>query len=144
MQHKRPESVLVLVHTEDGQVLMLRRKYPDYFWQSVTGSLEWGEQPFEAAARELQEETGIVEQSILDCEFSQEFEIYSIWRDRYAPGVKQNKEHVYRLELPSPRNIQLDPREHLEYQWLPRDQAIELAFSPSNKQAISRWVRNAD
>ena len=140
MQHKRPESVLVVVYTKDGQVLMLRRKYPDDFWQSVTGSLEWGEQSFEAAARELQEETGLCEQNIQDCEYSQEFEIYSIWRDRYAPGVMKNREHVYRLELDKVQEIQLDPREHLEYKWMPREQAIKLAFSPTNQQAISRWV----
>lgn len=140
MQHKRPESVLVLVYAQDSQVLMLRRKFPDDFWQSVTGSLEWDEQPYEAAARELQEETGLIQQNILDCGFSQDFEIYSIWRDRYAPGVMHNKEHVYRVQLPKTQEILIDPREHLEYQWLPREQAIDLAFSPSNQQAISRWV----
>jgi len=144
MQHKRPESVLVIVYTQNSQVLMLRRKYPHDFWQSVTGSLEWGEGADEAASRELEEETGLVEQNIQDCEFSQDFEIYPIWRDRYAPGVTQNKEHVYRLQLADVQDIQLDPKEHSEYQWLPREQAIELAFSPSNQQAIERWVPNAD
>ena len=47
---KRPESVLVVVHTADGLVLMLERVSPPRFWQSVTGSLEPGES-FEAAAR---------------------------------------------------------------------------------------------
>ena len=39
---RRPESVLVVVHAADGQVLILRRSQPFDFWQSVTGSLQAG------------------------------------------------------------------------------------------------------
>ena len=59
MDHKRPESVLVLVYTEASEVLMLRRTYPSDFWQSVTGSLEWGEKPYDTAVRELWEENRV-------------------------------------------------------------------------------------
>ena len=140
MNHKRPESVLVLVYTQNGDVLMLRRSYPNDFWQSVTGSLEWGENPLDAANRELLEETGLVNQKILDCHQSHTFEIYTIWRERYAPGITENKEHVFRLQLSEKVEIQLDPREHSEYQWLPRKQAADLAFSHTNQDAILRWV----
>ena len=140
MQHKRPESVLVVVYTQAGEVLMLRRKYPDDFWQSVTGSLEWDEMPLEAANRELNEETGLANQDIQDCHFSQNFEIYSIWRERYAPGVTHNLEHVFCVQLPETIEIQLDPKEHIEYKWLSRKKAIDLAFSHTNQEAILRWV----
>ena len=56
-EFKRPESVLVLVDTLDGEVLMLNRVRPLGFWQSVTGSLKRGESPRGAAERELFEET---------------------------------------------------------------------------------------
>ena len=140
MQHKRPESVLIIVYTQAGEVLMLRRKYPSDFWQSVTGSLEWDEGPLDAAIRELQEETGLVNQDIQNCHYSQKFEIYSIWRHRYAPGVSHNLEHVFCVELPEKVEISLDPREHEKYLWLPRDQAVDLAFSHTNQEAILRWV----
>ncbi len=140
MEYKRPVSVLVLVYTQAGEVLMLRRKYPSDFWQSVTGSLEWDENPQQAAIRELQEETGISEQELHDCQYSQKFEIYSIWRDRYAPGVTENQEHVFSLELTDRVDIQLDPREHEEYIWLSKQKALELAFSHTNQDAIQRWV----
>lgn len=140
MEYKRPESVLVLVYTQASEVLMLRRKYPNDFWQSVTGSLERDESPQQAALRELQEETGIIGKELNDCEFSQNFEIYAIWRDRYAPGVMENQEHVFALELSEKIDIQLDPREHEEHVWLPKQEAFELAFSHTNQEAIQRWV----
>ena len=140
MEHKRPESVLVVVYTQEGEVLMLRRKYPGNFWQSITGSLELDEKPIDAAKRELREETGICDQQINDCHQSQTFEIYSIWRDRYAPGVTHNLEHVFTVQLPGRVAIQLNPNEHEEYMWLPRQQAIDIAFSFTNQDAIKRWV----
>lgn len=140
MQYKRPESVLVLVYTQAGEVLMLRRKYPNDFWQSVTGSLEQDETPMQAAIRELFEETGITGYDLHDCQFSQNFEIYAIWRDRYAPGVTENQEHVFALELPEKMDIKLDPREHEECIWLTKQEATELAFSHTNQEAIQKWV----
>ena len=140
MEYKRPESVLVLVYTHASEVLMLRRKFPNDFWQSVTGSLEWDENPQQAAVRELQEETGITQLELKNCQFSQNFEIYSIWRDRYAPGVTENQEHVFSLELPDKIDIRLDPREHEEFVWLSKKEAVDLAFSHTNQDAIQRWV----
>lgn len=140
MQYKRPESVLVLVYTQASEVLMLQRKYPDDFWQSVTGSLEEDETPMQAAIRELFEETSITGYELHDCQFSQNFEIYAIWRDRYAPGVTQNQEHVFTLELAEKIDIKLDPREHEEYIWLSKQKALDLAFSHTNQEAIQKWV----
>ena len=59
LSYKRPESVLVVIHTERGEVLQLRRREPADFWQSVTGSLHAGETPLQAAIREVREETGL-------------------------------------------------------------------------------------
>jgi len=140
MNHKRPESVLIIVYTQQGEVLLLRRKYPNDFWQSVTGSLEWGERPIDAAVRELHEETGLTNQAVCDCHSEQSFKIYSIWRKRYAPGVVMNREHVYRLQLPEKVDIRLDSREHEAFQWLPRLHAADLVFSHTNQAAILRWV----
>ena len=137
---KRPESVLVVVYSSDGQVLMLRRHQPPTFWQSVTGSLEWGEQPRQAANRELEEETGLDASALEDCHDSHLFQIYDIWRGRYAEGVTQNREHVFRLAVPQACPITLDALEHAEYEWLPRVAAAQRATSYTNRQAIFDWV----
>ena len=57
--YKRPVSVLVVIHHQHRQFLMLQRVDNPEFWQSVTGSLEADEAPIEAAVRELCEETGL-------------------------------------------------------------------------------------
>lgn len=138
--YKRPESVLVVIYSKTGHVLMMQRAFPEEFWQSVTGSLEWDEQPREAAIRELKEETGLDAEGLIDCDYSQEFEIYSIWRDRYGPDVRHNREHVFLLPLADCRDIRFDPREHREFRWVSREEAIQMATSHTNSEAISRWV----
>jgi len=135
--YKRPESVLVVVYTLAGEVLMLRRTTPRGFWQSVTGRLEWGELPDQAAARELYEETGLrAGKALIDCHQHTRFPIIRAWRERYAPHVHCNLEHRFRLQLPARRLIRLNPDEHREYRWLPQQRAARLASSWTNRDAI--------
>ena len=136
--HKLPISVLVVVHTPDGSVLMLERADRPGFWQSVTGSQHAGETLPETAARELREETGIdaSQFQLIDWGKHNVFEIYPHWRYRYAPGITHNTEHVFSLEVPQPLDVILAPREHLAYAWLAWREAAERAFSWSNAEAI--------
>ena len=60
MKYKNPYSVLVVIYAQNtGRVLMLQRQDDLNFWQSVTGTIEEGEQPLRTAMREVKEETGI-------------------------------------------------------------------------------------
>jgi dATP pyrophosphohydrolase len=138
-QYKRPESVLVIVHTTAGEVLMLRRVEPADFWQSVTGSLRWGETAAAAARRELHEETGI-DREPLDCRLSNRFPILPAWRRRYAPDVTTNLEHVFRVECPVHPAVTLNPQEHNSYRWLSCEEAAALAASWTNREALLRFV----
>ena len=52
---KTPISALVLIHTDDLQVLIMERADKPGYWQSVTGSLEQAETPLQTAIREVQE-----------------------------------------------------------------------------------------
>ena len=98
--HKIPESVLVVIHTVDMDVLLIERADRPGFWQSVTGSLDALDEPLlETARRELFEETGIDADGerirLHDWGLSNIYEIYPTWRHRYAPGVTHNTEHVF-------------------------------------------------
>jgi len=138
MSYKIPVSVLVLIHTPDLQVLLINRADKPGFWQSVTGSIEQGETLRETAIREVQEETGLAAEAykLEDWQLSQVYEIYPHWRFRYAPGVTENTEHVFGLELPSTLPVTLNPREHLEYAWVDWREAAKKVFSWTNVEAL--------
>ncbi len=138
--YKRPESVLVLVYTVTGDVLLLERNGPRGFWQSVTGSLEWGESAPAAALRELAEETGLRGVDIVDCERRNRFTIMRQWGSRFAPGVTENDESLFRVELPARVAITHDPAEHRQVLWLPRREAAAKVFSWTNRDAILDFV----
>ncbi len=140
-RYKRPESVLVVIYTDQGEVLMLNRTRPKGFWQSVTGSLRWGETPRDAAARELYEETGLRHSGKLqDARQSRRFTILPAWRRRFAPSSHYNKEHLFYFRLPTRRLIQLNSAEHSEMRWLGLAQAANRATSWTNRDAILRLL----
>ncbi|HEU4709217.1 MAG TPA: dihydroneopterin triphosphate diphosphatase [Methylophilaceae bacterium] len=145
MGYKTPISVLVLIHTLDLQVLLMERADKAGFWQSVTGSLEvlpdGSLESLEAAAvREVQEETGLDAHAykLEDWEFSNVYEIYPHWRYRYEPGITQNTEHVFGLELPGPLDVQLCAKEHVRYEWVDWRDAAKRVFSWTNVEALRK------
>lgn len=135
---KIPVSTLVVIHTEALEVLLLERADRPGFWQSVTGSQVEGEALRDTAIREVAEETGLdaTLYALSDWNLRNEYEIYAIWRHRYAPGVTHNTEHVFGLRLPERVPVMLSPREHLRFEWLPWQAAAARVFSWSNRKAI--------
>jgi len=136
---KIPRSVLVVIYTVDLQVLMLERAGWPEFWQSVTGSIDHLDEPLvQTAAREVQEETGIDASRfrLTDWGIENRFEIYPKNRSRYAESVTHNEERVFGLELPQILPVRIDAREHLNYRWLPWQEAAAATPSWSNRDAI--------
>lgn len=138
MAYRRAESALVVIYSHQGQVLLLQRAdYPD-FWQSVTGTLEQGESPEACARREVAEETGFQYQHghLINRHQVNRYAIYPHWRHKYAPGDDYNQEHVFEFVVSSCLNVSLQPREHINYQWVEAKEAASRVFSPSNREAI--------
>lgn len=146
---KIPESVLVVIHTAALEVLLLERADHPGFWQSVTGSRDAAAEPLvETATREVAEETGIVVGSpavppaaLRDWGIANVYEIYPLWRHRYAEGVTHNTEQVFGLAVPRTVPVRLAPREHLAWCWLDWREAADRCFSPSNAEAILQLPR---
>jgi dATP pyrophosphohydrolase len=138
MAFKIPESVLVVVHTADLDVLLLERAAQPGFWQSVTGSREPDDADLAATARrELEEETGLVLGTLTDWRLVNRYEIWPQWRSRYAPGITHNVEHVFGFLVDRQTVATLDPAEHVAQLWLPWQEAMRKTFSPTNRAAIA-------
>ena len=146
---KIPESVLVVIHTPALDVLLIERADRPGYWQSVTGSKDTpGEPLVETAVREVAEETGIrvgsdavPDSALRDWRLANVYEIYPVWRHRYARGVTHNTEHVFGLRVPAGQPVQLSPREHTAFVWLPWREAADRCFSASNAEAVLQLPR---
>lgn len=144
--YKRPESVLVVIHTPDLQCLLLERARHPGFWQSVTGSREDDESFLQTAVREVGEETGLIVEAseLLSWPGENIYTIMPEWQHRYAPGVTHNHERVFSLCLPAPVDIRIAPDEHRAWRWLPCAKAAAACFSASNREAILSLRKRQD
>ena len=146
--YKLPQSVLVVIHTREMQVLLLRRADMGS-WQSVTGSKDHVQESYaQTAVREVAEETGVDAHApgcvLWDWDLENVYDIYPQYWPRYAPGVRRNTEHVFGLQVPDNSPIVLSPTEHTEYRWLPWLAAADEVFSPSNAEAILMLPRQIE
>ncbi|WP_090043575.1 dihydroneopterin triphosphate diphosphatase [Limnohabitans sp. 2KL-27] len=138
--YKIPESVLVVIHTPEQEVLLIRRTDAGT-WQSVTGSKDHPDESWaDTAIREVHEETGIDAGHsgcfLHDWALENQYDIYPAWRWKYAPEVSRNTERVFGLSVPYKMPITLSPAEHTDWMWLPWHAAADQCFSPSNAEAI--------
>ena len=139
---KIPQSVLVVCHSPALDVLLIRRADTGVdFWQSVTGSKDHPDEDWrDTALREVREETGIDAGAhgctLVDWQLENVYSIYPQWLHRYAPGVRQNTERLFGLQVPAGTAVVLNPREHTAFAWWPWREAAGRCYSPSNAEAI--------
>jgi dihydroneopterin triphosphate diphosphatase len=128
---------LIVIYTAGGEFLLLERRRPPGFWQSVTGSLEWGETADSAARRELLEETGITQGRLCNLQWTQVYEILPSFGKKYAPGITRNLEHAFALKLPERVPVSLSDSEHVRYRWANAAGAIATVSSSTNRAVIA-------
>ena len=127
----------MVIYTEDGEFLLLERRRPLRFWQSVTGSMEWGEHADTAARREVIEETGITQGVLVNLQWTQVYEILPAFGKVYAPGITRNLEHAFSLRLPLRVPVMLSQAEHVQFRWASYPEALESASSSTNRAVIA-------
>jgi bis(5'-nucleosidyl)-tetraphosphatase len=128
---KRAAGVVVVRDMADGPRVLLLRAYRN--WDLPKGRLEAGETPFEAAIREVREETGL---SGLDFAWGED----SVETEPYAGG-KVVRFYVARSaggEVSLPVNPLLGRAEHHEFRWLPL--AAALALTVPRLQRVLQWA----
>ena len=106
----KPEAAGILMMDPDGRVLFVRRSDTG-MWATPAGHIEYGETPWEAAAREIYEETGY-QGPYTDVEKISVVE---------GPNVDF---HLFSADVPQSFIPHLD-EEHTNYRWRPLRQAPE-------------------
>ncbi|XXF75129.1 lipoyl(octanoyl) transferase LipB [Myxococcaceae bacterium GXIMD 01537] len=120
-------------HGPEAQVLLLRRR-PERggFWQVVTGKVEEGEAPLQAAARELHEETGL-RADVEDLGYRHSFALGE------AVPPKLVEESAFAVRVPWDAQPRLGS-EHDAFEWVDVPAALERLPFQGLREAVLRAV----
>jgi lipoyl(octanoyl) transferase len=133
-------NVQVVVLREDGKVLVMRRTMErGGFWQTVTGRMERGETPAEAAARELGEETGATT-PVQPLGYEHDFPLDPGITRRQLKTVKWAREYAFWTRVPASFDCRRAPREHDRHEWLTPVEAYERLPYEGLREAVRRSV----
>ena len=129
--------VKVLVHDGERVLLLHRRPERGNFWQPITGTIEEGEAPLDAARRELDEETGQRGEP-RSLEMTQSFMIESEYLESRYPAPIVASEVAYEIALDSRLPIRVDAEEHDAWGWFTFAEAYERIRWTDDREALER------
>jgi 8-oxo-dGTP pyrophosphatase MutT (NUDIX family) len=131
-----PNEVFVVVRRGEEFLVVHRAPRGGAYWHGIAGGLETGETYAEAAARELEEETGLAAQPV---EVAAPF-VYPITdaEPKYRalfPDADEIVVGCFLVDVPAGWEPVLND-EHDDYRWCSRDDAVELLYWPEPKELL--------
>jgi lipoyl(octanoyl) transferase len=144
-RHAEPElrTVQVVVVREDRKILVMRRTMPrGGFWQTVTGRIERGEKPIDAARRELWEETG-AKVEVQPLGYEHDFPLDPGITRRELVTVKWARETAFVAYVPATFECRMAPKEHDGFEWLDPEAAYERLPYAGLRTAVRLALENA-
>ena len=152
--YRRPDKVLVYLYrrsldaaTSKGaavQYLLLQRQpqttHSGSIWQTVVGSVRWGEERIEAARREVFEETGLTLLrgiTAIGYAFSFPIRLPKDQKSWYAPDQTTIDNTVFAAETLDSRPVRLCP-EHQAYGWFALEEALARLHWEEEKEGLLR------
>jgi len=145
--HRRGVGVMLL--NRDGQVFVgARVDNPEDAWQMPQGGIDDDEEPWPAAIRELEEETGIsphLVEKLAECAERLRYDLPEEWRPRLWGGkwVGQEQDWFLARFLGDDRDIDLNAAGHPEFRawkWVEPDCLPELIV-PFKRELYRRLLR---
>lgn len=103
-------------------------------WQMVTGGIEEGEMAYEAAVREIKEETGITPDQFYSADAVETFYMKMNDKVAFVP--------VFVAFVDEIKPVQLSPHEHDAYEWLPFEEARARLVFAEQKRVITHIHEN--
>jgi len=127
-------SLVVIRNTEARHEVLLLKRTQTLIgeWCQVAGSIEDGETAWQAALRELDEETGLKPNTFYSADTCEQF--YEADRDAITTAP------VFVAFIESAAKVSLN-HEHSEYRWVSFDDAIEMVAFGGQRRVL-RWIED--
>ncbi len=115
------------------QYLLLHYHFKGDYWDFPRGNLEQGEGSIDAAEREIKEETGLTKSDIKFLpDFKEAVQWFYFWQ-----GIRRFKRATYFLAESKKRDVKIS-EEHVEFKWMPFEQAFEQLTFNNSKQVLKK------
>jgi dihydroneopterin triphosphate diphosphatase len=124
-------AYLICKKQKKNSYLLIRRScdYLNGSWQMVSGKIEPGETAWQAALRELQEETGLTPNKFFSADIVETFYLQNSDKVAFVP--------VFVGFIDNPEKPRLEPTEHDAYEWLSFEEAFERLLFLEQKRIIT-------